>query len=63
MACRALLAACLVALMATSAFAQKKEKATPEKGRLTAEHQVRCMLELLREVERHALPAPMVVPG
>jgi creatinine amidohydrolase len=39
------------------------QKATPEKGRLTAEHQVRCMLELLREVERHALPAPMVVPG
>ena len=32
MACRALLAACLVALMATSAFAQKKEKATSEKG-------------------------------
>lgn len=32
MACRALLAACLVALMATSAFAQKKEKAGSEKG-------------------------------
>lgn len=30
-------------------------KATPEKGRLTAEHEVRCMLELLREVERFPL--------
>ena len=27
-----------------------------EKGRLTAEHEVAGMLELLREVERHALP-------
>jgi creatinine amidohydrolase len=32
------------------------QKATPEKGRLTAEHEVSCMLDLLREVERHALP-------
>lgn len=30
--------------------------ATAEKGRLTAEHEVAGMLELLREVERHALP-------
>jgi creatinine amidohydrolase len=32
------------------------QKATPEKGRLTAEHEVACMLDLLREVERHELP-------
>jgi creatinine amidohydrolase len=32
------------------------QQATPEKGRLTAEHEVACMLDLLREVERHALP-------
>jgi len=32
MACRALLAACLIVLMATPAMAQKKEKAAPDKG-------------------------------
>jgi creatinine amidohydrolase len=32
------------------------QKATPEQGRLTAEHEVACMLDLLCEVERHALP-------
>jgi creatinine amidohydrolase/Fe(II)-dependent formamide hydrolase-like protein len=32
------------------------QKASAEKGRLTAEHQVTHMIELLREVERHALP-------
>ncbi|HKT19861.1 MAG TPA: peptidylprolyl isomerase [Stellaceae bacterium] len=32
MACRALLAACLIALMAMPAMAQKKDKAAPEKG-------------------------------
>lgn len=35
------------------------QKATAEKGRLTAEHEVTGMLELLREVERHALPKPL----
>lgn len=39
------------------------QKATAEKGRLTAEHEVASMIELLREVERHDLPTPMVVPG
>jgi creatinine amidohydrolase len=38
------------------------QKATPEKGRLTAEHEVKCMLELLREVERFPLPAHASVP-
>ena len=38
------------------------QKATPEKGRLTAEHEVAAMLELLREVERHTLPATATVP-
>jgi creatinine amidohydrolase len=38
------------------------QKATPEKGRLTAEYQVKCMLELLREVERHDLPKPAAAP-
>jgi creatinine amidohydrolase len=39
------------------------QKASPEKGRLTAENEVKGMLELLREVERFPLPKPMVVPG
>ena len=38
------------------------QKATPEKGKLTAEAEVRGMIELLREVERHKLPEKMVVP-
>jgi creatinine amidohydrolase len=33
------------------------QKASAEKGRLTAEHEVTHMIELLREVERHKLPA------
>ena len=37
------------------------QKATPEKGRITAEHQVNSMIELLREVERFPLPEKMVV--
>ena len=32
-------------------------KATAEKGRLTAEHEVKAMIELLQEVERFPLPA------
>jgi creatinine amidohydrolase len=32
------------------------QKASAEKGRLTAEHQVTHMIELLREVERYKLP-------
>jgi len=32
------------------------QKASAEKGRLTAEHEVTHMIELLREVERHKLP-------
>jgi creatinine amidohydrolase len=36
------------------------QKATPEKGRLTADHEVSCMIDLLREVVRFPLPSHTV---